>query len=561
MNDIISSGITPGTMISGRYKIISALGQGAMGDVYLCSHKDLQDKLFVLKVLKPEISNDETIMKRFHNEVIAALNVSHENVVRAYEFIKEGSLVGYTMEYVRGGDLADKMMINSQLPIELIINYLYQMCAGTGALHKHGIIHRDLKPENILITEDNIVKISDFGISMMDKNSRMTETGALLGSTNYIAPEYIQYQKVDERTDIYALGIIAYEMVTGTDPFPGDNIFIKMQQRTQVNPYDPRMYRNDCPEKLALWINKSITISPKDRFQTCAEMADALDEVNANDIGTFSKNPTHLDIRNRDTYELKDSVNEAVGGNRPKHFAQNYKSEVIDLTSTRQKSQYSPYVTTTIARKTKKNHLASLLYIFPIVALSIFGYLIYEKYQANKRPVVITPVVLPQQLVTVPKKNLPNEIVIFKDVESVFIDATLNFNQGKIQNLTFTASPPITTNPDAQLRRVSLTKTLLTQENGPEFTILGEANAEISIGDKTVTQKTSIRITGRRNNDNSSLKLNFIVPDKFDTNSLNNSYGVQRANKLLTPYLFGSFVVDAEELDLSEDLEKDLELN
>ncbi len=540
-------------MISGRYKIISALGQGAMGDVYLCSHKDLQEKLFVLKVLKPEISNDETIMKRFHNEVIAALNVSHENVVRAYEFIKEDPLVGYTMEYIRGGDLADKMMINSQLSIELIIDYLFQMCAGTAALHRHGIIHRDLKPENILITEDNVVKISDFGISMIDKNSRMTETGALLGSTNYIAPEYIQYQKVDERTDIYALGIIAYEMVTGTDPFPGDNIFIKMQQRTQVNPYDPRMYRNDCPEKLALWINHAITISPKDRFQTCLEMVEALAEINTQDVGTFSHNSNHLDNHNRATYELKNSVDEAVG-NKPKAFAQNYKSEVIDLT--KQKLVHSPYVTRTIVKKSKKNHFVTILYVFPFLALGIFGYLIYEKYQANKRP--IAPIIVAPKLIVTPKKTLPDQVVVFKDVNSVFIDATLNFNQGKIQNLTFKASPPLTSNPEPQLRRVTLTKTLLTQESTSDFTILGEATLEISTKDKITSQIGNIRISGRRNTDNTSIRVNFIVPDKLDTNSLPTSYGVQRANKQLTPYLFGNFTIDADELDFSEDFANDL---
>ena len=155
--------LQPGTIVAGRYEVVKCLGAGSMGLVYACRHRELAGHLVAIKVLFPEVAQDNVAAARFRNEIVASYGVSHPNVVRAYEYFRDGDLVAYTMEFVGGGDLADQLSDPAaRIEIPEIVRLLAQITSGVQSIHDAGIVHRDLKPENILLTERGDVKITDF---------------------------------------------------------------------------------------------------------------------------------------------------------------------------------------------------------------------------------------------------------------------------------------------------------------------------------------------------------------------------------------------------------------
>lgn len=269
--------LQPGTVISGRYEVVKCLGQGSMGLVYACRHRELQGHLFALKVLFPEVAQDRVAAQRFMNEVVASYSVSHPNVVRAYEYIRDGDLVAYAMEYVGGGDLADRLGNRDQLiSVPEIVRLVSQMCLGVQAIHRAGIVHRDLKPENILITKDGQVKIADFGIARTGHGPKLTEHGGVVGTIDYVSPEYMLNAQVDWRSDIYALGILAYEMTTGESPFRGDSVYATMTKRLKSDPVLPSQLRPECPPELDRIILRAMHREVEQRYQSAFEMYEDL---------------------------------------------------------------------------------------------------------------------------------------------------------------------------------------------------------------------------------------------------------------------------------------------
>lgn len=223
MNEVRGTlSLQPGTVIASRYEVVKCLGAGSMGLVYACRKRgEAAGQMVAVKVLFPEVALDKTSAARFRNEIFAAYGVSHPNVVKAYEYIREGDLVAYTMEFVSGGDLAMKLGRTSHpLSLPTIVKLLSQMCSGVQAIHDAGIVHRDLKAENILLTKEGDVKIADFGIARMELGSarKLTEHGGVVGTIDYVAPEYLLSSQIDARADIYAIGILGYEMLTGELP-------------------------------------------------------------------------------------------------------------------------------------------------------------------------------------------------------------------------------------------------------------------------------------------------------------------------------------------------------
>jgi serine/threonine protein kinase len=271
--------LQPGTVIAGRYEVVKCLGAGSVGLVYACRHRDLPGHLVAVKVLFPEVAQDRVAAARFRNEIIASYGVSNPHVVRAYEYLRDGDLVAYTMEYVDGGALADKIEKgSSHLSIEEIVRLLAQMCAGVQAIHDAGIVHRDLKPENILLTRDGDVKIGDFGIARTGHGPRLTEHGGVVGTIDYVSPEYMLNSQVDWRSDLYALGILAYEMLTGISPFRGDSVYATMTKRLKSDPKRPTELRPECPEQLSTIVLKAMARDPELRYQSAAEIYNDLKE-------------------------------------------------------------------------------------------------------------------------------------------------------------------------------------------------------------------------------------------------------------------------------------------
>lgn len=273
MADEHSISLQPGTVIGGRYEVVKCLGAGSMGLVYACRHKELTGHLVAIKVLFPEVAQDKIAAARFRNEIFASYGVSHPNVVRAYEYIRDGDLVAYTMEYVGGGDLAERLSRSDDpMPLPEILRVLSQMCSGVQAIHDAGIVHRDLKPENILLSKEGIVKIADFGIARTGHGPKLTEHGGVVGTIDYVSPEYMLNSQVDWRSDIYAIGILGYEMITGESPFRGDSVYATMTKRLKSDPKPPSSIRKECTPEVDKIIARAMHRNPELRYQSAADM-------------------------------------------------------------------------------------------------------------------------------------------------------------------------------------------------------------------------------------------------------------------------------------------------
>lgn len=268
----------PGDVVGGRYEVLRYVGSGSMGLVYACRHQDLDGMIVALKVLFPEVANDPVASQRFKNEIFASYDVFHKNVVRAYDYIQQGSLVAYTMEFIKGGDLS-VIMEQGKVEVDKFLEYAVQISDGVNAIHEAGIIHRDLKPENIMLREDGVIKIADFGIARIADKMTLTDHGGVLGTILYVSPEYILESKVDHRSDIYAMGIIFFEMLTGRQPFESDNAYAIMDMRLKQDPPKPSSFREGLPEGLDSIVLNCMQRDPVKRYQKSSDVADDLRKI------------------------------------------------------------------------------------------------------------------------------------------------------------------------------------------------------------------------------------------------------------------------------------------
>lgn len=295
--------LQPGTVIAGRYEVVKCLGAGSMGLVYACRHKELSGHLVAVKVLFPEVAQDKIAAARFRNEIFASYGVSHPNVVRAYEYLRDGDLVAYTMEFVGGGDLAERLArLDDPISVPDIVNILSQMCLGVQAIHDAGIVHRDLKPENILLTKDGQVKIADFGIARTGHGPKLTEHGGVVGTIDYVSPEYMLNSQVDWRSDIYAIGILGYEMMCGESPFRGDSVYATMTKRLKSDPKSPSSIRPECPVELDKIILRAMARDPEVRYQSMVEMYHDLQRFAPEHISTKGVGPGPISASSAEKY-------------------------------------------------------------------------------------------------------------------------------------------------------------------------------------------------------------------------------------------------------------------
>lgn len=266
----------PGQIV-GNYVILECIGAQARSAVYKCHHKDLQRPLLALKVLNPAYAANPNVATRFHQEVVASYSVTHPNVVRTHDFISEGNIVAYTMEYMDCGSLKEQLEEKGVLEIEQVIVILTQLCQGLQAVHEAGIVHRHIKPGNIFFASSGYVKIADFGIAKAEGGPRLTSDGEVLGAVGYASPEYLKTGELDSRSDIYAVGMIGYEMVAGSFPFVSANPVQSLRQRLTSDPPSPTDLRPDCPLELSNIILKALSRDPSRRYQAAMEMAGELE--------------------------------------------------------------------------------------------------------------------------------------------------------------------------------------------------------------------------------------------------------------------------------------------
>lgn len=285
-----------GEIFAGRYEIIENLGQGGMGKVFRVVDLQLDEEVS-LKILKPEIAANKNTIERFKTEMKLARKISHKNVCKMYDLGLEEGLFYLSMEYVPGQSLKSLIRQTGQLAVRTAISLAKQVCEGLVEAHHSGIVHRDLKPGNIMIDREGCIRIMDFGIARSMEAQGITDTGVVIGTPDYMSPEQTEDAEVDLRADIYALGIILYEMVTGKLPFKGDTpLKVAVKQKTK-KPLSVRMINPQIPVSLDNVIMKCLEKSKNKRFQTAEKLYNELDKLEK-DIPSTQKTAVRRTTKN-----------------------------------------------------------------------------------------------------------------------------------------------------------------------------------------------------------------------------------------------------------------------
>jgi eukaryotic-like serine/threonine-protein kinase len=268
--------LVEGATIGSRYEVVRLLGSGGMGAVYLVHDRELERDV-ALKFLREDVAGDPVALERFRREVALASRVTHKNVLRVYDIGEAEGVRFVTMEHVEGEDLATRLRRDGKLPVAELVALFRRICEGLAAAHAVGIVHRDLKPQNILLDRSGAPHIADFGLAVSFGQATLTEAGRLMGSPVYISPEQVNGAKADQRSDIYALGTILYEMAAGRAPFSEGTTTEIVVRRLQRPPRPLGELRPEIPARLRRIVAGCLAIDPAARYQGCPEILRDLD--------------------------------------------------------------------------------------------------------------------------------------------------------------------------------------------------------------------------------------------------------------------------------------------
>ncbi|HEV7357073.1 MAG TPA: HEAT repeat domain-containing protein [Steroidobacteraceae bacterium] len=271
--------LKPGDIIEGRYKYIEKIGKGAFGTVLLMEDTVVEERL-ILKFLNPNVSSDEEMMKRFVHELRYSRKITHKNVIRIYDFLYIRGNYAISMEYFPSHTLGGEIVNEKPVALKRAVKFAIDIATGMAVAHQAGIVHRDLKPANVLIDNDALLKIVDFGVAAAQTqgDTQLTKTGYVIGSPKYMAPEQILGKKVDERADIYSLGVIMYEMLAGVPPYSrGDHMSV-MYQHVQGKARQPIEINKEIPPELNALVVKCMSLDKAKRAQTMDELRLSLEK-------------------------------------------------------------------------------------------------------------------------------------------------------------------------------------------------------------------------------------------------------------------------------------------
>ena len=318
--------IMKGQKISDRYQIIKSIGEGGMANVYL-AYDTILDRNVAVKVLRGDLSNDEKFVRRFQREALAASSLSHPNIVEVYDVGEDNGEYYIVMEYVEGKHLKNLLKKRGKLTLSEAVDIMLQITDGMAAAHDSYIIHRDIKPQNIMILENGLVKITDFGIAMAMNATQLTQTNSVMGSVHYLPPEQASGQGSTLQSDIYSMGIVMYELLTGELPFKGDNaVEIALKHLKEPIP-DIREKLPNVPNSIYNIIKKATAKNPKNRYNDAREMHEdlltCLDDTRANEPIIAFKYPENDTDDAKLAKMVKENKKEVVEEANPK------KEEVI----------------------------------------------------------------------------------------------------------------------------------------------------------------------------------------------------------------------------------------
>ncbi len=276
-----------GTTLGSRYELIEIIGEGGMSTVYKARDRIL-DRIVAVKILKDEFSKDKGFVEKFKTEALSAASISHPNIVNIYDVGQENDVHYIVMEYVDGKTLKDIIRKHAPLPINQAIDIAIMVCDGVHHAHEKGIVHRDIKPHNILITEQGMVKVADFGIARAVSAGTITYGNNIVGSVHYFSPEQAKGEVINRTTDIYSIGCILFEMVTGKVPFDAESPITVALRHIHDEPPSPRLINPEVPLALEAIIFRAMEKLPGRRFQTALDMRNALLNVHNSKAAAIS---------------------------------------------------------------------------------------------------------------------------------------------------------------------------------------------------------------------------------------------------------------------------------
>ncbi len=274
-------GLQPGVLFGERYEILGVLGQGGMGAVYKARDREL-DRLIALKVIRPELANDPAILARFKQELILSRNITHKNVVRIFDLGEAEGIRFISMEYVDGEDLRTILRRDGKFTPKDAISVVEQVCRALDSAHSEGVIHRDLKPQNIMRDKYGRIVVMDFGLARSLGDSGMTQTGAIVGTIEYMSPEQALGSTLDQRSDIFSVGLIFYELLTGKAPYEADTAIASLMKRTREEARSASDVDASVPRSLSAIVSRCLEREPANRYHSAVELLQQLTAWEAN---------------------------------------------------------------------------------------------------------------------------------------------------------------------------------------------------------------------------------------------------------------------------------------
>ncbi|MCF8001841.1 MAG: Stk1 family PASTA domain-containing Ser/Thr kinase [Halanaerobiales bacterium] len=373
-----------GKLLNERYKIKKQIGSGGMALVYE-AQDILLDRKVAIKMLRPEFVSDEDFINKFRHEAKAVARITHPNVVSIYDIVESEDSLYLVMEYIEGKDLKTLIKEREKLSIVEALDIANQVTAGVEVAHNNNIIHCDIKPHNILLTKNNQIKVTDFGIARAVSTSTMTITDTIMGSAHYFSPEQAQGKEINTYSDIYSIGVVLYEMISGEVPFKGDSPISVALKHIQNEPEELKNIMPSIPKQVNELVMKTLSKDPEDRFSNASELREELVNTLKNIEAAEQYNKDEFQEGNNDTKVLKKSEIKKKGLNNQKENVQKDNDE----NSSKSKSQ--KYFSPDSKNKSKLNKwIVWILVIVLLASASVFG-LVYFFKVYTEVPIVEVP--------------------------------------------------------------------------------------------------------------------------------------------------------------------------